>query len=133
MGTFTTVGLGVNDLTVSTRFYVTGLGFEVDSRPADHLIYLATGQTRIALYPADQLARYAGVELRPAGGIVLALNVRSEAEVTGTVDRALLNGGSLAQGPAPTQWGGFAGTVFDPDGHVWEIVWSQRDQSVAKS
>ena len=133
MGTFTTVGLGVEDLALSERFYVKGLGFVVDSRPTDNLVYLATGQTRIALYPADQLASYAGVERRPAGGIVLALNVSSAAEVTEVLDRAFQNGGTAVREPSKMTWGGFAGTLHDPDGHVWEIVWSDRDQSVAKS
>ena len=133
MCTFTTVGLGVEDLARSETFYVTGLGFAVDSRPTDDLIYLATGQTRIALYPADQLASYAGVERRPAGGVVLAMNVSSAAEVSRILERARLNGGSVVREPAQMPWGGVAGTLLDPDGHLWEIAWSQRDQSTAKS
>ena len=133
MGAFTTVGLGVEDLARSETFYVTGLGFAVDSKPTDDLIYLATGQTRIALYPADQLASYAGIERRRAGGIVLAMNVSSAAEVSRTLDRAVLNGGSVVREPARMKWGGFACTLLDPDGHLWEIAWSQRDHSAAKS
>jgi predicted lactoylglutathione lyase len=133
MGVFTTVGLGVEDLARSETFYVTGLGFAVDSRPTDDLIYLATGQTRIALYPADQLASYAGIERRRAGGFVLAMNVSSAAEVSRTLDRATLNGGTVIRKPAKMQWGGFACTLVDPDGHLWEIAWSERSQSTAKS
>lgn len=119
---FSTVALGVADLAVAERFCVEGLGLAVHSRPQPDLVYLASGETRIALYPSDALAEYAGIAARPAGGVVLSLNLDSAAEVDQVYARCVEYGGSALRAPGPMDWGGHAGTVQDPDGHLWEIV-----------
>jgi uncharacterized glyoxalase superfamily protein PhnB len=119
---FSTVALGVADPATAEGFYCDGLGFAVDSRPRPDLVYLASGETRIALYPARALAMYAGVDARPAGGVVLSVNVESAAEVDRLIGRCLDHGATEARAPGPMDWGGYAGCVQDPDGHVWEIV-----------
>lgn len=121
---FSTVALGVADLERSERFYVEGLGFAVDSRPQTDLVYLASGETRIALYPATKLASYTGADTSPPGGIVLSLNLNSRNEVDGLVTRCLDRGGSALRAPGSMSWGGYAATLRDPDGHVWEVVFA---------
>lgn len=121
---FSTVALGVNDLDRSLEFYTAGLGFDIDSRPQENLVYLASGETRIALYPAQELAEYAGTSAARPGAVVLAINVDAAEEVDNVVRRALAMGGTSLKAPGPMDWGGHAGTVGDPDGHVWEIVWA---------
>ena len=119
---FSTVALGVSDLLVAERFYVQGLGFAVDSRPQADLVYLASGETRIALYPADRLAEYVGAKTRAPGGVVLSLNLSSEAEVDSSMQHALAHGGTGLREPGTMDWGGYAATLKDPDGHMWELV-----------
>jgi predicted lactoylglutathione lyase len=121
---FSTIALGVSDLVRALAFYTDGLGFGIDSRPQPGLIYLATGETRIALFPSEQLAEYAGVPAAPPAGVVLSMNVESAVQVDAFVERALEHGGSGLRPPAEMDWGGYAATVRDPDGHVWEIVWA---------
>ena len=121
---FSTVALGVSDLSRSIEFYVEGLGFAIDSRPQPELVYLASGPTRIALYPAGELATYAGVPESPSGGFALSLNTDSAAEADAVIAKCLDHGGSALREAGPMDWGGHAGTVRDPDGHVWEIVWA---------
>ena len=121
---FSTVALGVADLERSIAFYTDGIGFAIASRPQPDLVYLASGETRIALYPADQLAAYAGVEAAPPGGVVLSLNLSSAAEVDAVIARAVSSGGVELRQPGANDWGGHAGSVKDPDGHLWELVWS---------
>lgn len=130
---FSTVALGVADPAASELFYVEGLGFSVDSRPLPGLVYLASGTTRIALYPADRLAEYAGVPARPPGGVVLALNFDSAAEVDRRFAQACARGAVSLRAPGRRDWGGWAATVLDPDGHVFELVFAPDDQSAAKS
>lgn len=130
---FSTVALGVAEPAASERFYVQGLGFAVDSRPLAGLVYLASGPTRIALYPADRLATYAGTEARPAGGVVLALNLGDEAEVDRRFAAACAAGGTGLRPPGRLDWGGWGATLADPDGHVWELVCPGDAQSTAKS
>ena len=119
---FSTVGLGVDDLERALEFYLEGLGFRVDSRPQKDLVYLASGETRIALYPATALAEYAGVAPAPAGRVILSLNVETCADVDEITDRGLDHGGNTLRPAGPMDWGGYASTLADPDGHVWEIV-----------
>lgn len=126
-----TVALGVRDLAAAEHFYVQGLGWTVDSRPQPDLVYLATGTTRVALYPLDALARYAGATLQPGAGSLLGLNVDSREDVETLCARAAAHGGRVVRAPQRLEWGGFAGVVADRDGHLLEIVWSP--QSVAKS
>jgi predicted lactoylglutathione lyase len=119
---FSTVALGVENLERALRFYLEGLGFAVDSRPQDDLVYLASGETRLALYPAAALADYAGVKPSPAGAVILSLNVDESAEVDEITARCLARGGATLRTPGPMSWGGYASTLRDPDGHCWEIV-----------
>ena len=119
---FSTVALGVEDLDRSIEFYVDGLGLAIHSRPQPDLVYLSSGETRIALYPAEELAAYAGVPVCAPGGVVLSLNVEPATVVDELIARCLDHGGSAIREAAPMDWGGYAGTVSDPDGHVWEIV-----------
>lgn len=119
---FSTVALAVEDLDRSLAFYTQGFGFTVDSRPQEDLVYLASGETRLALYPAGKLASYAGTGATPPGGVVLSLNLGSAAEVDGTMARCLEHGGHPLRAAGPMDWGGYAATLRDPDGHVWEIV-----------
>ena len=122
---FSTVALGVRDLLAAERFYRDGLGFEIASRPQPDLLYLASGETRIALYPAPKLADYAGGAETTPGGVVLSLNLATADEVNLVLERALAAGGRALRTPTRMEWGGYAGTVADPDGHVWELVWAE--------
>jgi predicted lactoylglutathione lyase len=122
---FSTVALGVRDLLAAERFYRDGLGFDIASRPQPDLLYLASGETRIALYPAPKLADYAGGAETTPGGVVLSLNLATADEVNLVLERALAAGGRALRIPTRMEWGGYAGTVADPDGHVWELVWAE--------
>jgi uncharacterized glyoxalase superfamily protein PhnB len=56
------------------------------------------------------------------GGITLAHNVRSRAEVDQVVAEAAAAGATVTKAPAETFYGGYAGFFRDPDGHVWEVA-----------
>ena len=58
------------------------------------------------------------------GGITLAQNQTSKADVDDVVAGAVRAGGTLRREPADIFQGGYAGTFADPDGHVWEIAWN---------
>ena len=55
------VTLGVADIERSERFYMDGLGLE-HARPPGGIVYFKLPGTLLALFPRDELARYAGVE-----------------------------------------------------------------------
>jgi len=56
------------------------------------------------------------------GGITLAHNVRSPAEVDAVLAEADAAGATIARSGAETFWGGYSGVFVDPDGHAWEIA-----------
>ena len=120
------VTLGVADMERSERFYLEGLGLE-HARPPKGVIYFRLAGVRLALFPRDELARYAGVEPTPPDGFsgtTLSCNVASPAEVDGLTARAEAAGATVVRAPETVRWGGYCSWIADPDGHLWEIVWN---------
>ena len=56
------------------------------------------------------------------GGVTLAYNVRSPAEVDATIESARAAGARIAREPGETFWGGYSGVFHDPGGHPWEVA-----------
>lgn len=122
------VTLGVADVERSERFYMDGLGLE-HARPPKGVIYFKLAGARLALFPRDALARYAGVEPTPPGGFsgaTLSCNVGSRAEVDALTARAAAAGATVVRAPETVSWGGYCSWIADPDGHLWEIVWNPK-------
>ena len=122
------ITLGVADMERSERFYVDGLGLE-HVRPPKGVIYFRLAGARLALFPRDELALYAGVEpTQPGGfsGTTLSCNVASRAEVDALTARAEAAGATVVRAPETVGWGGYCSWIADPDGHLWEIVWNPK-------
>ncbi len=60
------------------------------------------------------------------GGVTLALNLGSPAEVDAAIEEARAAGATIGREPAETFWGGYSGVFVDPDGHPWEIAHNPR-------
>lgn len=116
------VTLGVADLERSRAFYQ-ALGWVTGAEPGDEVVFFQAGGMVVALWGRKELAEDSGV-LDPGGwgGVTLALNVRSPAEVDAVVDEARRAGAGIAREPAETFWGGYSGVFVDPDGHPWEVA-----------
>jgi hypothetical protein len=56
------------------------------------------------------------------GGVTLAYNVSSPAEVDSILTEAALAGATIGRPGAPTEWGGYSGVFVDLDGHPWEVA-----------
>lgn len=67
-------------------------------------------------------ARLADERADGFGGIVLAYNVRTRAEVDEIVAAAEQAGATVTRPVAETFYGGYAGVFTDLDGHAWEIA-----------
>ena len=122
------VTLGVTDIERSERFYMEGLGLE-HARPPKGIVYFKLAGTLLALFPRDDLARYAGVEPTPPegfSGTTLSCNVASCAEVDALTHRAEAAGATVVKAPETVSWGGYCSWIADPDGHLWEIVWNPK-------
>ena len=116
------VTLGVRDLAAARRFYE-ALGWKTGASPDDDVVFFQAGGMIVALWGRDQLAEDSGVSDSGGwGGITLAYNTRSPAEVDAVVEEARRAGARIAKEAAPTFWGGYSGVFVDPDGHPWEVA-----------
>ena len=125
------VTLGVRDLARAHRFYE-ALGWTSGAAPADDVVFFQAGCMIVALWGRDQLAEDTVVEDSGGwGGITLAQNVRSPAEVDSVLAEAEAAGAAIPRRGAETFWGGYSGIFIDPDGHAWEIAhnphWTLRE------
>ena len=122
------ITLGVADVGRSERFYMDGLGLE-HAHPPKGVVYFKLAGTRLALFPRDELARYAGVEPAAPGGFTgttLSCNVASASAVDSLTARAEAAGAVVVKAPETVGWGGYCAWIADPDGHLWEIVWNPK-------
>ena len=117
------VTLGVADLELAAAFYA-ALGWRARAAPVDtDVVFFQTGGLVVALWGRQQLAADSAVADRGGwGGITLAQNVRSPAEVDAVLATAAAAGARIGRPGAATSWGGYSGVFVDPDGHPWEIA-----------
>jgi hypothetical protein len=119
------ITLGVADVGRAREFYG-ALGWRPDGGvddDTDHVVFFQTGGMIVALWSRDKLAADSGVEDSAGwGGVALAYNVRSPAEVDAIIDEARAAGARIARPGAETFWGGYSGVFVDPDGHPWEVA-----------
>ena len=116
------VTLGVSDLARARAFYE-GLGWETRAEPDDDVVFFQAGGMIVGLWDRARLAADSAVEDSPGwGGITLAHNVGSPAEVDAVIGQARGAGAVIGREPAETFWGGYSGVFIDPDGHPWEVA-----------
>jgi catechol 2,3-dioxygenase-like lactoylglutathione lyase family enzyme len=125
------VTLGVGDLSRARAFYE-ALGWRTGAAPDDDVVFFQTGGMIVALWGRDELAADSGVDDTGGwGGVTLAHNVRSPAEVDRVLAEAEGAGATIPRRGAETFWGGYSGVFVDPDGHPWEVAhnphWTIRD------
>lgn len=117
----TAITLGVADIDRARSFYE-ALGWRGHS-PDGEVVFFQAGGMILALWGRDKLAEdSAVVDGGGWGGVTLAHNVRSPAEVDELVAAAVAAGASLGRAPGPAFWGGYTGVFIDPDGHPWEVA-----------
>ena len=116
------ITLGISDLQRSRRFYE-ALGWKTNAAPDDDVVFFQAGDMVVALWDRARLAEDSCVEDTGGwGGITLALNLGSAAEVDEVIEEARAAGATIGREPAETFWGGYSGIFIDPDGHPWEIA-----------
>jgi catechol 2,3-dioxygenase-like lactoylglutathione lyase family enzyme len=119
------VTLGVADLARATRFYQ-DLGWQRGNDHAEVVFFQLRGMI-FALFGRAALAADAGLADAQGsgfGGIVLAYNARTRAEVDAVLAEAAAAGATITKPAADAFWGGYTGCFADPDGHLWEVAWN---------
>ncbi len=116
------VTLGVADVARARAFYE-ALGWKTGAEPGDDVVFFQAGGMIVALWGREQLAEDSGVSDSGGwGGVTLAYNTRSPAEVDAVLADAEAAGATIARPGAETFWGGYSGAFIDPDGHPWEVA-----------
>ncbi|MEU4397072.1 VOC family protein [Micromonospora orduensis] len=118
------VTLGVADVGRAKAFYEQ-LGWR--GQEVEETVFFQAGGLAFVLWGRDKLAADAGIDdpgRSGFGGMTLAQNVRSRAEVDELMATAAKAGAEVTQPARETFYGGYAGCFADPDGHVWEIAWN---------
>lgn len=116
------ITLGVADVKRAQAFYER-LGWE--GQEVEETVFFQAGGLALVLWSREKLALDSGVDEEGGGGfggVSLAHNVRSKADVDAIVATAERAGATVTRPPADTFYGGYAGCFADPDGHVWEIA-----------
>lgn len=116
------ITLGVADVHLAHSFYQR-LGWQ--GQEVQETVFFQVGGLAFSLWSREKLAGDLGVtsaETDGFGGVALAHNVRSPAEVDQILAAAEEAGATITRAAAETFYGGYAGAFSDPDGHVWEIA-----------
>ena len=119
----TLITLGVADVPAAVGFYER-LGWRVaNDHAAQGVAFFETGGMVVALWSRAELAADSTVADNGGwGGVTLAHNVGSPAEVDALIAEAEAAGARVGRPGAETFWGGYSGVFVDPDGHPWEIA-----------
>jgi catechol 2,3-dioxygenase-like lactoylglutathione lyase family enzyme len=125
------ITLGVRDLARARAFYE-ALGWTTGAAPGDEVVFFRAGCMVVALWDRERLAEDSGVQDSGGwGGMTLAHNLRSPAEVDAVTEEARAAGADIVREPAETFWGGYSAAFTDPDGHPWEVAhnphWTIRE------
>jgi catechol 2,3-dioxygenase-like lactoylglutathione lyase family enzyme len=116
------VTLGVSDLDRARAFY-RAMGWEPHPSSPDDVAFFQAGGMVVGLWDRGRLAEDSAVDDSPGwGGVTLAHNVRSQAEVDAVIAEARAAGAAIGREPAETFWGGYSGVFVDPEGHPWEVA-----------
>jgi predicted lactoylglutathione lyase len=116
------ITLGVGDLARARAFYE-ALGWRSGAQPADDVVFFQVGGMVVSLWDRERLAEDSCVRDGGGwGGVTLALNLGSRAEVDAVTEEARAAGARIGREPAETFWGGYSSVFIDPDGHPWEIA-----------
>jgi uncharacterized protein len=102
--------LGVEDMDRSKRFYMDGLGWQVEQDYGVSVFFEPHGGSLVGFYGRDGLAAQVGTSPEGSGfkGMVLNYVVRSEARVEEIITDAEKAGAMILKPAATLPWGGAA-------------------------
>ncbi|WP_410870991.1 VOC family protein [Nocardia sp. A7] len=115
------ITLGVADLARACAFYE-ALGW--CGQEIEETVFFQAGGLGLVLWGRDKLAADSGLpdDGTGFGGITLAHNVRSDAEVEELLAVAQTAGATITKPAATNPLGFHSGVFLDPDGYPWEVA-----------
>ena len=122
----TIVGLGVNNLKESTKFYEEKFGWKKMDTSNEGITFFQLNGILLSLYPREKLAGDATVSSEGTGfkGFSLAFNTRTKEEVDELIETLDAKGVKIIKRPEEVFWGGYSSYIADPDNNLWEIAYN---------
>ena len=109
---------------------VTGTDYPGDETTPDGatVMFNLRGGLVLALYPRTELAKDANMPVGSpqSGEFCIGQIVATEADVDAVLTQAQAAGATITDQPHHRPWGIYSGYFRDPDGHLWEIIFSPR-------
>lgn len=123
----TMITLGVGDLKRARSFYES-LGWTAREAGGGSIVFFQLHGSVLGLYPRHELAEDAmlpdDAPNAKFGGIALAYNGRSKAEVDRVLAEAKAAGATILKPAQDVFWGGYSGYFADLDGYPWEVAFN---------
>ncbi|WP_410657550.1 VOC family protein [Amycolatopsis sp. lyj-112] len=125
MSTKIIINLPSKDVEKAQSFY-SALGYSMnpDFTEEDVACVVISDEIQVMVLAEKIFSKYTKREVADAWKVtetILALSVDSQEEVDALVDKALASGGSPVEQPDTHDM--HSRSFYDPDGHMWEIVW----------
>lgn len=121
------ITLGARDLPFLRAFYK-GLGWAETDISSDQYAVFKTAGVLLSLFPLEELARDAGVQLPDNfpgfRGVTFAINVDTPDDVDTTIQAIREAGGRIVREPSDAFWGGRTAYFADPESNFWEVAWN---------
>jgi uncharacterized glyoxalase superfamily protein PhnB len=126
----------VDNLDRAMTFYRDGMGLATDGvigSEFEHgavVFFRLEGNLILAVWPREDLAWDAGIAQSAPSPTEFSIghNLNTREEVDQVMAQAEKAGAKIVKAPADTFWGGYGGYFQDPDGHLWEVLWSSEIQ-----
>ena len=117
------VTLGVRDVERARAFYE-AMGWRPGMVVPDDVTFFQLNGMILGLWQREKLAADAGISAEGSGfgGVSLAFNARSDAEVDAVIVEAEAAGATILRRPERAFWGGWYAYFHDPEGFVWEVA-----------
>lgn len=112
------------DVPALRRFYEDGLGWEVWGPAMESSIMYKVGTSVIVFLNRDYLAAESGVDVAATPRAICAVFVNDKQVVDDQMARVEKAGATITSPVRDRDGGLYSGYFADPEGNVWEIVWS---------
>ncbi|MDP4086604.1 MAG: VOC family protein [Bacillota bacterium] len=122
------ITIGAIDVARLRNFYKQ-LGWEETEASSDHYAVFKTAGVLLSLFPIEELAKDAGVEMPNTTepfrtGITLAINVDTPEDVDTVIEEIRKAGAIILREPSDAFWGGRTAYFSDPENNLWEVAWN---------
>ena len=125
LGRLTFLTLPVRDLDAACAFYVALFGWPPPRRAGAAALFHLQNLS-VAFMERMAFTDFINGDSTSAPSALASWNVASRAAVDDLLDRAKAAGARIRRPAGELSWGGWAGLIETPDGHLWEIVWNPR-------